>query len=192
MTIYLIRHGKTPANEQRLYCGKTDISLSEAGRAALTGISYDVPKGSRYITSGMRRTSETLEILFGNVPCEQVPEFQEMDFGRFEMHSYEQLKEDQDYLAWITGDNDANLTPGGESGVLMKNRVLAAFDRISGEDRNTVIITHGGVIAVIMEYLFPAEQKSRYQWQSTFGSGYRLTKTAGGWTYSDIKSNRRG
>ena len=29
--IILIRHGKTIANEKRLYCGKTDLSLSNSG-----------------------------------------------------------------------------------------------------------------------------------------------------------------
>ena len=29
MKIYLIRHGKTEANERRLYCGSTDIALSD-------------------------------------------------------------------------------------------------------------------------------------------------------------------
>ena len=31
-TICLIRHGKTEANERHLYCGSTDLSLSEKGR----------------------------------------------------------------------------------------------------------------------------------------------------------------
>ena len=32
MSIYLIRHGKTEANEKHLYCGSTDLPLSEKGR----------------------------------------------------------------------------------------------------------------------------------------------------------------
>ena len=31
MILYVIRHGKTKSNEQRLYCGKTNDVLSEAG-----------------------------------------------------------------------------------------------------------------------------------------------------------------
>ena len=33
--IYLIRHGNTEANELHLYCGSTDLPLSERGRDAL-------------------------------------------------------------------------------------------------------------------------------------------------------------
>jgi alpha-ribazole phosphatase len=38
MTIYLIRHGKTEANEKHLYCGSTDLPLSNVGRAELKGL----------------------------------------------------------------------------------------------------------------------------------------------------------
>ena len=31
----LIRHGRTEANEKWLYCGSTDLSLSDAGREEL-------------------------------------------------------------------------------------------------------------------------------------------------------------
>ena len=54
MTIYLIRHGKTEANERRLYCGSTDLPLSEGGRAELMGIHYDI-QNVRFLTSGMKR-----------------------------------------------------------------------------------------------------------------------------------------
>lgn len=90
-------------------------------------------------------------------------------FGIFEMHSYEELKDTPAYQAWLTGDNDANIPPNGESGVQMKACVLQAFSEIR---EDTCIVTHGGVIAAIMEYLFPYENKSRYQWQPQNGRGY--------------------
>ena len=44
MTVYLIRHGKTEANEKRLYCGSADLSLSEQGREELQKMRYDIPQ----------------------------------------------------------------------------------------------------------------------------------------------------
>lgn len=171
--IYLIRHGKTLANEQHLYCGSTDLPLSPAGREALAALHYDI-SNVRFCTSGMLRTEQTLEILFGKVPHEICPELREIDFGAFEMHSYDQLKEDPRYLNWITGDNDRNEPPGGESGEAMRSRVLTAFAALTAEERDTVVITHGGVIAAIMENRFPSERKNRYQWQPEPGHGYCL------------------
>ena len=92
-----------------------------------------------------------------------------MDFGIFEMHSYEELKDTPDYQAWITGDNEANIPPNGESGKQMRARVLEAFLEIH---EDTCIITHGGVISAIMEHLFPEETKNRYAWQPKPGYGY--------------------
>ena len=174
--IYLIRHGNTEANERHLYCGSTDLPLSERGRDALQTLKpgYSGIQNVQFMTSGMLRTEQTLEILFGDVPhcCEAA--FREMDFGAFEMQSYDQLKDVPEYQQWITGDNEANITPGGESGNMMKERVLEAFYGLIGARQDTVVVTHGGVIAAIMENLFPQEGKNRYQWQPKPGHGYLL------------------
>ena len=171
MTIYLIRHGKTEANERHLYCGSTDLPLSDVGKAELRQLHYDI-KNLRFITSGMKRTNETLNILFGDMPFEIESRFQEVDFGIFEMHSYEELKDTPEYQKWLTGDNDANVPPDGESGVRMTERVLQAFSEIRVD---ACIITHGGVIAAVMEHLFREEGKNRYQWQPQPGKGYIVT-----------------
>ena len=168
MTIYLIRHGKTEANEKWLYCGSTDLPLSEKGREELFRLHYEI-KNVRFLTSGMRRTDETLKILFGEVLFDTDPRFREVDFGVFEMHSYEQLKDNPAYQIWCTGDNEANIPPNGESGLQMKQRVLEAFSEIK---EDTVLVCHGGVIAAIMEHLFPQENKTRYDWQPMNGCGY--------------------
>lgn len=174
--IYLIRHGNTEANEQHLYCGSTDLPLSERGRTALQTLKqgYSGIQDVQFVTSGMLRTEQTLEILFGDVPHRCEPAFREMDFGAFEMHSYEQLRDVPEYQQWITGDNEANIIPGGESGVLMKARVLEAFSDLLKSQQDVVVVTHGGVIAAIMEQMFPNEGKHRYQWQPRPGYGYMI------------------
>lgn len=178
MNIYLIRHGKTAANEQRLYCGSTDLSLSETGIAELKKLSYQI-ENVRFLTSGMKRTNETLKVLFGDVPFAEDTRFREVNFGLFEMHSYEELKDREDYQRWITGDNEANIPPEGESGQQMKQRVLKAFAEIK---EDTVLVAHGGVIAAIMQHCFPDEGKNRYEWQPKNGCGYLFS----GGTYRTI------
>ena len=66
-----------------------------------------------------------------------------MDFGIFEMRSYEELKDTPEYQTWLAGDNEANIPPNGESGVQMRKRVLNALADLK---EDTCIITHGGVI----------------------------------------------
>lgn len=172
MKLILIRHGNTEANEKHLYCGSTDLPLSEAGRAALAPRPLPDLPDLRIVTSGLLRCEQTLEALYGDVPHEQDPAFREMDFGVFEMRSYEQMKDEPVYQAWISGDNEANVCPGGESGNQMKARVLEGLTRLRADGRDTLLVTHGGVIAAIMAYLFPEENKNRCQWQPVPGGGY--------------------
>ena len=179
-TVYLIRHGKTLANRQHLYCGSTDLPLCQEGIRELEALRYQV-ENARFLTSGMRRTEETLTLLFGPVPFLREPDFREMDFGAFEMKSYEILQHDPDYQIWISGDNEEHVTPGGESGRQMTQRVLCAWQRLDCQ-QDTVILTHGGPIAAIMAHLFPGENRNRYQWQPRPGHGYAIT----GSTYRPI------
>ena len=172
-TIYLIRHGRTPANEQHLYCGSTDLELTEQGIGALKELYYDI-RPQRIVTSGMIRTEQTLRVQFGSVEHEVDPRFREVDFGEFEMKSYEQLKDEPDYQRWITGGNMKNVPPGGESGQEMTRRVLEAYREVERSGLDTLIVTHGGVIAAILDELFPNEEKNRYQWQPKPGHGYAV------------------
>lgn len=172
--IYLIRHGETEANLRHLYCGSTDLPLSEQGMLKLHR-QKDFPiSKTRFITSGMLRTEQTLNLLFGDVPHQKDSRFREIDFGIFEMHSYEELKSTPTYQKWITGNNEANVCPGGESGEQMRARALTAFSELATQapSQNIVIVTHGGVIAAIMDNLFSSEGKSRFQWQPSPGNGY--------------------
>ena len=176
MKLVLLRHGATAANEAHVYCGAADPGLSAAGKTALINrkktCRYPGICGMHVITSGMKRCEETLAVLYGDVPHETDSAFREMDFGVFEMRSYEELKTDPLYLDWITGDNETNIAPDGESGEIMTQRVRNGLVRLLREERDVLLVTHGGVIAAIMSDLFPAEKKNRYEWQPNLGRGY--------------------
>ena len=176
MLMYLIRHGRTIANDHYIYCGSTDLSLTESGIRELQQFSYDMPKDCRFLTSGMLRTEQTLYYLFGDQGHEIDERFREMDFGIFEMHAYKDLKDRADYQAWISGDNEKNVTPMGESGEQMTARVLDGLHDVQKRQEDTVLIAHGGVIAAIMAYLFPEENKNRFDWQPAPGCGYLITE----------------
>jgi len=176
MKLYLLRHGITEANEKRLYCGWSDIPLSEEGKAQLELLkkkaSYPEISNLKVYTSGMIRTEETLHIIYGDVCHEVIDDFKEMNFGAFEMKSYEELKCTQDYQAWINGCNEKNPCPGGESGEDMKERALRGLKHLIAKGEDCLVVCHGGIIACIMEELFPSYKRNRYQWQPEGGKGY--------------------
>ncbi|MBQ8830461.1 MAG: histidine phosphatase family protein [Oscillospiraceae bacterium] len=177
--VYLIRHGTTAANERSLYYGATDIGLSEKGRTELLELSrkggYPDVKECSVFTSGMMRTAETLEILFPHTKFQIEPDFREMDFGKFEMRSYEDLKDDPEYQTWITGDFMANACPQGESGNAQCERAVRAFWDVYKKTKGDVlIVSHSGTIIGIMQSLFPNEGENRWYWQCNGGCGYAV------------------
>ena len=176
--VLLLRHGRTRANDEWLYCGSTDLPLSDKGREELAAmraqLRYPDLTGFHVYTSGMARTEETLSALYGRVPHDTAPGLREMAFGAFEMHSYEQLKEDPVYRQWCSGDNERNVAPGGESGQQMTRRVIDTFEALLARGEDIAVVTHGGPIAALMEHLFPGEGKNRFQWQPKNGRGYLL------------------
>ena len=182
MRIILIRHGKTEANEKWLYCGFTDLPLSESGRSVLAdqkeNSSYPDIKGFDIYTSGLARTNETLNILFGDVEYQAVPDLREMNFGEFEMKDYFALKDTEEYQRWYGSSPDTK-TPGGESNLEMQERVLKAFRGIMSKGRDALIVLHGGPISAIMTDLFPNESKSRLDWQPDGGCGFEIIKENG-------------
>ena len=187
MKVYLIRHGRTEANARRLYCGWTDAGLSEEGlkelRLLRQRMNYPDCSGLAVMTSGLLRTEQTLEALFGNIAHIAEPDFREMHFGHFEMHSYAELKDDADYQAWISDETGEEAVPGGESTNQFHARVFAAFDRICTD---SLVVCHGGVIAAIMGRLFPEAEKNMYQWQPDGGCGYILHYANGKWSWESI------
>ena len=123
-----------------------------------------------YYTSGMNRTEETLHILVGDVPHQKLPGLRELNFGVFELRGYDELRFDPAYQAWITGDNEKNVCPGGESAAAVTERALAALEPVLRRDRDALCVTHGGVIAGLLLHWFPGA-----------GNRYTLTPPPGGW-----------
>ena len=169
MRILLLRHGITEANEKHLYCGSTDLPLSPAGRAALRRQEMPAP-GTRFITSGMRRCNETLEALFGTVPYEIEPDFREIDFGDFEMRSYQELQDDPAFQAWCQ-DAEHNTCPNGESAPQVLARNLAALQPVLDAGQDAVCIIHGGVTGGLMMHWFGG---IRYDYPVAPGTGYQV------------------
>lgn len=193
--IYLIRHGKTEANEARIYCGISDLPLSENGVKEL-GKKRDyyqniISGKAKYFTTGMKRTNQTFEILFekdGKLPPHDVVTgFKEINFGNFELKSYAELKDNPEYITWISGNYESNVPPEGESGDQMSERVLKTFeDFLKNTDDESVVVCHGGTAYYIMRYLFPEENKTLFDWEPKNGCGYLIELNDGKWSYEPI------
>ncbi len=184
LELYIIRHGKTYGNEKRLYCGSTDLDLSKNGiedlyinKKIYDNIKKQI-KFDGYYTTGLRRTNKTMSILFSdNYNVEE--NLREYNFGSFEMKGYDELKEDNNYISWITDEIGDFVVPNGESKNEYRKRIKKAFNnfinKISYENKKRVVLVcHGGTIGTILE-VFYDNRKSFYEWQPECGKGYILS-----------------
>ncbi len=179
MKLHLIRHGDTEGTEQRLYYGTTDLPLSPRGIAQLqeqaTQGGYPSLEGATLYSTGMKRTEETLQLIYGDAPHQSLPHLCEINFGIFEMGSHETLQHREDYQQWISGDFLNNTPPQGESHMEFAHRIVRGLQPLIAQGQDTILICHGGTIAVTMAYLFPKEEKTTYDWIPKPGQGYSIT-----------------
>ena len=155
MKLTLLRHGDTEGSRKDLYYGAADISVLLDSLAALaarakTGV---YPTAAQYYTSGLLRTEQTIRALYGDVPHTQLAGLREMDFGDFEMKSYEELKDTPAYRAWAQ-DAEHNVCPHGESAPQVLARNLAAIQPVLDAGEDAVCVIHGGVTAGLMMHWF--------------------------------------
>lgn len=189
MMIAFIRHGETQANAQRRYLGKTDEPLSEQGIHRL--LSYReqnlYPAADYLFTSPMRRCVETADILYPMLKPVVIPEWEEMDFGRFEYKNYEELKDDSYYQRWIASGGTMDF-PDGEGREAFIRRCENGFQRMcralqkaqaGKEIRNgkepvrVSAIVHGGTImALLSSHGTGRCRKGYFDYQTENGRGY--------------------
>ena len=173
--LYLIRHSLTEANEKHLYGGSTDIPLTQKGRDIAIQRRGCLPECDTYLSSGMKRADETLWLMTGRRPDVVMSGLREMDFGTFEMRSYEEMKDDPEYLAWIGDQTGEVRCPGGESTNLFHARVLAEGAKLLRmEVDSACVVCHGGAIVCMMQAWFPEVERHFYEWQPQACRGYRI------------------
>ena len=184
MEVHLIRHGKTTANEQKLYCGAADLPLSDNGiKEILEFKKHGVYTEhiDLFFTSGMKRADQTLDLIYGSVKRTALRGFAEFNFGDFEMKSHESLKDQDDYQAWITDETGFVSCPGGENRQGFTCRVIEEYKLLAEYllRETAFVVCHGGVISCIMEHLFP-KTRNFYEWQPGPGRGYIINFTPDG------------
>lgn len=161
MEFILVRHGKTEYNERRQYCGRLDPHLSDLGREELEHsevkeyLASHVP--DMVFCSPMKRTLETAAIVCGgkDLPLVAVPELREIDFGDFEGRSYEDMKDDPAYTAWLDTNCEGPI-PGGDFPDVFRDDVAVGFESLmetcqSEGVHSALVVSHGGVLGTILE-----------------------------------------
>ena len=171
----LIRHGRTKANGEHRYLGKTEEALSAEGREYIESFvnQHRYPEADKLFTSSMKRCKETAAIIYPRIAAREIQEWDEKDFGIFEGKNYTELSDTPEYPKCIES-NGKDRFPGGDDPFEFRRRCTEGFIKLidSCQDDEVIsLVVHGGVIMSVMETLaFPG--KDFYEWHVSNGHGY--------------------
>jgi probable phosphoglycerate mutase len=165
----LIRHAPTTYNQQSRMQGARDVPLSAEGRKTAAG--WKVPAElAAFIwqTSPLARTRETARLMGIHNPTIE-PRLIEMDWGRWEGCLIDELRAE---LGTEMADNEADgldfRPEGGESPRDVQARLTPWLAKIAGAGRDTVAVTHKGVIRAIfaqaMDWDMTGRPPARLDW----------------------------
>jgi ribonuclease H / adenosylcobalamin/alpha-ribazole phosphatase len=173
-TLILVRHGVTAHTLQKRFSGgvsSANPGLSEEGRAQIRTVAdWLAPLADRVdvvVASPVRRARESGEILAERLGREvlEEPGFAEMDFGTWDGLTFEEVadRHRSDLDAWL-GSTDAR-PGGGESLVMVQERVLAALDRVLADHagRTVVVASHVTPIKVVVAEAIQAPLTSQFR-----------------------------
>lgn len=171
MAIYLARHGETDWNLKGLIQGHTDIPLNETGKQQAYELAAAIKdKGisiNRIYSSDMKRARETAEIVAKelSVEAQALKGIQEVNLGRWEGHTWKQVRElfPDEYRVWYE-NRRYEVPPEGESYEQVLQRVVPVLSGIAlKEDENVLVVVHSAVIMSLLSYVYdkPFEEMSR-------------------------------
>jgi probable phosphoglycerate mutase len=169
VTIYFIRHGETEWNAEARYQGQADIPMNARGReqARRNGLSLRplLPKIAQadYVASPLARARETMQIV--RTVLDLPPDDFRIDDRLKEAHygdwqgtlAADLPRVDAEGLVARTRDPYRWRPQGGESYQDLMARAVPWFQSI---DRDTVVVSHGGVSRVLRGHILGLDLKS--------------------------------
>ncbi|MBR1931732.1 MAG: histidine phosphatase family protein [Lachnospiraceae bacterium] len=197
----LLRHGRTPSNETGRYLGQRDEPLSQAGIARLLEQKEAgfYPPVDGVVVSPLKRCGQTAELLWSEIAPKEhivIPEFREIDFGKWDGKHYRELSGDAAYQSWIDSHGEKPF-PEGESKRLFIERVMRGWERLLEmltcdvrlrELTSLGLVVHGGTLMALGSVLCGGDY---YDYQIANGCGYEMTLhrgtgQIGGWKKRDF------
>jgi broad specificity phosphatase PhoE len=155
--LVLIRHGETVGESSVRFHGSNDVELSDAGRAmmrdaarGLHGEVFDL-----VLASPLRRSWEAASIVVGGGPVRLEHDFREIDFGRWEGMTRQEIEACDPVLFEDWQAKPASFDfPGGERRADFRARVLRGLERLEqGGATRALVVVHKGTIRTIADRL---------------------------------------
>jgi len=142
--LIVVRHGRTEANASGLLLGRADPPLDATGRAQASAVAAalaPLPRGTRIISSPLRRARETASLISREGPVDIDERWIEIDYGEYESRPIGDVPE----KIWARWRSDPTFAPdGGESIRSLGVRVAAACAELLPDvgETDVIVVTH--------------------------------------------------
>ena len=144
--VWLARHGETEWARLGRHTGRTDVPLTDTGRAQaaalgrrLAGHAFEL-----VLTSPLSRAAETTAIAGYAGVAVADPDLREWDYGELEGRLTEDIRED--YPGWTIWRGP---WPGGETLDEVAARADHVLERIAGAKGDVLVVSHGHLLRVL-------------------------------------------
>ncbi len=157
--LLLVRHGETAWNVQKIFRGRTDISLDEVGvkQAELLGKYLSNWQLEAIYSSPLKRALDTANIIarYQKVGVFVAQGLIDFDYGEWRSHPESEVKKlyPNLYHEWHTNPHRIKM-PGGESLRNVRRRASQAVnDVLAKHQGNILLVSHRVVLKVLICYL---------------------------------------
>lgn len=163
MKLFLIRHGESENNYNRLYSGQCNPKLTELGRKqaeAIRPILSDINFDAVY-SSDLVRARETCSLALPNAQPIITKLMREISIGDLESQPYYIMKDENDeYGKELFKNRKAfNYAPyGGENADDVKERIAKFFKELEDKPyENVACFCHAGISTILLSYVLSAD-----------------------------------
>jgi broad specificity phosphatase PhoE len=158
-TLYLVRHGITPANKENRFAGRTGEVLHADGIEQISQVGARLRhKNIAAIYCGpAKRTVQSAEILGSllNIPVSSLGEFDEINIPHWDGLTKDEIREQygSQYPTWLSAPQDFNL-PECENLKQVQKRAARALNRIisGGQGQDLLVVSHLIVLRCLVLY----------------------------------------
>lgn len=188
MRLFLVRHGQTAANLSGVFCGMTDVALTETGVNQARQVAHylSAVKFSQATSSALWRARHTAEIILADSSLSASIDVQlnEMDFGEWEMRHHRDLQHEdaEAWTAWLTDWQQASPS-GGETFSAFAARIENVVQRLLTQESqaNLLLVAHQGVLSLLLARLLTMPPSA--MWHFHFEQGtYSVVEIHHGFT----------
>ncbi len=177
MKLIMVRHGETEANISGIYSGWTNYNLTVKGEKQVKNVLQHLKDEDIDIifSSPMERTLKIAKAISDetNKDIEIVDDLKEINFGIFEGKTHEEICRDHkdEYDSW-SADYVNYRVSQGESLRDLHNRINKFVNELKKlyEDKTCLLVTHGGVIRVLITILLGLDIEKMWNFKTPPGS----------------------